>query len=117
MINNEFANLKEQYDRVGNVTAEQKEQKETEELVDSIIKDKNPFQNVEINDIWIDDDLFDSNDPQAIVETSKQIIDEITPNPLIALNMATPPDTEDEMDDDNIDFTIADSQLVEGNDT
>ena len=51
MINNEFANLKEQYDRVGNVTAEQKEQKETEELVDSIIKDKNPFQNVEINDI------------------------------------------------------------------
>ena len=31
--------------------------------------------------------------------------------------MATPPDTEDEMDDDNIDFTIADSQLVEGNDT
>ena len=117
MINNEFANLKEQYDRVGNVTAEQKEQKETEELVDSIIKDKNPFQNVEINDIWIDDDLFDSNDPQAIVETSKQIIDEITPNPLIELNIATLPDTEDKMDDDDIDFTIADSQLVEGNNT
>ena len=117
MINNEFANLKEQYDRVGNVTAEQKEQKETEELVDSIIKDKNPFQNVEINDIWIDDDLFDNNDLQAIVETSKQIIDEITPNPLIELNIATLPDTEDKMDDDDIDFTIADSQLVEGNNT
>ena len=117
MIDNEFANLKEQYDRVGNVAAEQKEQKETEELVDSIIKDKNPFQNVEINDIWIDDDLFDNNDLQAIVETSKQIIDEITPNPLIVLNIATTPDTEDEMDDDDIDFTIADLQLVEGNDT
>ena len=117
MIDNEFGNLKEQYDRVGNVTAEQKEQKETEELVDSIIKNKNPFQNVEINDIWIDDDLFDSNDLQAIVEPSKQIIDEITPNPLIVLNIATPPDTEDEMDDDDIDFTIADLQLVEGNDT
>ena len=66
---------------------------------------------------WIDDDLFDSNDPRAITETSKQIIDEITPNPLIDLNIATPPDTEDEMDDDDIDFTIADSQLVEGNNT
>ena len=66
---------------------------------------------------WIDDDLFDSNDPRAIAETSKQIIDEITPNPLIDLNIATPPDTEDEMDDDDIDFTIADSQLVEGNNT
>ena len=51
VIDNEFANLKEQYDRADNVTAEQKEQKETEELVDSIVKDKNPFQNVEINDI------------------------------------------------------------------
>ena len=82
-----------------------------------MIEDKNLFQNVEIDDIWIDDDLFDRNDPRAIVETSKKIIDEITTNPLIDLNITTLPDTEDKVDDDDIDFTIADSQLVEGNDT
>ena len=37
------------------------------------------------------------------------------PSPLIDLNVPTPPDTKDEIDDD-IDFTISDSQLVEGND-
>ena len=116
-IDNEFAKLKEQFDRVGNVAAEHKKQKQTVELVYDIIEDKILLQNVEIDDIWIDDDLFDSNDLQAIVETSKQIIDEITPNPLIELNIATLPDTEDKMDDDDIDFTIADSQLVEGNNT
>ena len=82
-----------------------------------MIEDKNLFQNVEIDDIWIDDDPFDRNDPRAIVETSRKIIDEITTNPLIDLNITTLPDTEDKVDDDDIDFTIADSQLVEGNDT
>ena len=47
-IDNEFAKVKEQYDRVSNVAAEQKQ---TEELVDRIIKDKNLFQNVEIDDM------------------------------------------------------------------
>ena len=115
-IDNKFATLKEQFDRVGNVTTEQKQQKEAEELVDSIIKDKNPFKNVGIEDIWIEDDLFDSNDLQSIIETSRKITNEITPNPLIDLDIATPPDSDDEIYDD-IDFTITDSQLVEGDDT
>ena len=50
-----------------------------------------------------------------MAETSKKIIDEVMPNPLIDLNVPTPPDTKDEIDDDT-DFTITDSQLVEGND-
>ena len=37
------------------------------------------------------------------------------PHPLLDLNVPALPDTEDEIDDD-IDFTISDSQLVEGND-
>ena len=37
------------------------------------------------------------------------------PSPLIDLNVPTPPDTDDEIDND-IDFTISDSQLVEEND-
>ena len=71
------------------------------------------FQNLEIEDIWIEVDLFRSKDPEPIVEASKKIIDEITSNPLIDLNIATPPDSEHEMDD-NINFTITDSELVDG---
>ena len=119
-IDNGFAKPKEQFDRVGNVAAKQKKQKQAIELVDDIFNEKNPFQNVRIEDIWIEDDLFDSKVSEPIIDASKKIIDEITPNPLKDLNIAAPPDTDDEMDDeiDNvIDFTITDSQLVEGNDT
>ena len=37
------------------------------------------------------------------------------PSPLIDLNVLSPPDNDDEIDND-IDFTISDAQLVEGND-
>ena len=117
VVDDEFANLKEQLDRVGNATAKQKMQKGTEELVDSIIKENNPFQNVEKEDIWIEDDLFDSKDSKPIIEVSKKIIDEITLDPLIELNIATPLDTDNDEMEDDIDFTTTDSQLVEGNDT
>ena len=134
---NEFAKLIEQFDRVGNVAAEQKKQKQTAELVDDIIKDKNPFQNVEIKDIWIENDLFDNKDPKLVIDVSKQILDEISSDPLIDLNIATPPNTDDKINDDgnininvtpssfyhitpeiddDIDFTTTDCQLVEGND-
>ena len=134
-IDNEFAKLIEQFDRVGNIAAEQKKQKQTAELVDDIIKDRNPFQNVEIEDIWIENDLFDK-DPKSVIDVSKKILDEISSDPRIDLNIATPPNTDDEINDDgnninvtpssfyhitpeiddDIDFTITDCQLVEGND-
>ena len=117
VVDDEFANLKEQFDRVGNAAAKQKMQKGTEELVDSIIKGNNPFQNVEKEDIWIEDDLFDSKDSKPIIEVSKKIIHEITLDPLIELNIATPLDTDNDEMEDDIDFTTTDSQLVEGNDT
>ena len=60
--------------------------------------------NVEIEDIWIEDDLFDSKGPEPIVKESKKVLDEITPNPLIDLDIATPRDADDEMDGD-INFT------------
>ena len=111
-----FPKLKILYDRIGNVATEQKKQNKTEELVDSITKENNPFQNVVIEDIWIEEDLFDSKDSEPIINASTKIIDEITPDPLIDLNIATTPDTDDEMEDD-INFNITDSQLVQENDT
>ena len=74
---------------------QKKKQKETENLVESIIKDKNPFKSAGLEDIWIEDELVDSNDPQSIVETSKKITNEITPNSLIDLGIATPPNGDD----------------------
>ena len=72
-LDNELAKFREQYDRVGNVAAEQKNQKENEELVDNVIQQKNPFQNIELDDVWIEDDPYDSNDPLSIVETLKKL--------------------------------------------
>ena len=123
MIGCQFAVPKEQFDRVSNVAAEQKKQKETVELVDDIIKDNNPFQNVSIEDAWIEDDLFDSKDSEPIIDASTKIIDEITQDPLIDIDIATPstpphlppPDTNDEIEND-IDSTITDYQVIEGND-
>ena len=45
-----------------------KNQKESEELVDSIIQEKNLFQNVELDDILVEDNLFESNEPRSIAE-------------------------------------------------
>ena len=50
------------------------------ELVDDIINEKNFFKNLGIEDIWIEDHLFDDKDPELIVNVSKKIIDEITPD-------------------------------------
>ena len=76
------------------------------ELVDDIINEKNFFKNLGIENIWIEDHLFDDKDPELIVNVSKKIIDEITPDLFLDF----------ENYDDGIDFTT-DSQLVEGNDT
>ena len=43
-LDDEFATLKEQYNRVGNVAAEQKNQKESEELVEGVIQEKIPLK-------------------------------------------------------------------------
>ena len=67
-IDNEFAKLKEQFDRVGNGATEQKKQKQAVQLVDDIIKERNPFQNVRMEGIWTEDDLFDSEDSEPIID-------------------------------------------------
>ena len=72
-----------------------------------------------------------------MIDVSKKILDEISSDPLIDLNIATPPNTDDKINDDgnininvtpssfyhitpeigdDIDFTTTDCQLVEGND-
>ena len=36
----------------------------------------NPFKNIGTGDIWIEDDIFDINDEETIIDVSKDIIDD-----------------------------------------
>ena len=54
-----------------------KKQTEITDLVDDIIDEKNSFQNLGTEDIWTEDDLFNSKDPGDIIDTSKDIISDI----------------------------------------
>ena len=75
--NDEFAKLKAEYDRINDAATEQKKQTEIIDLVDDILDEKNPFQDLGTEDIWIDDDLFDDKDPKDVTNTSRDIIKEI----------------------------------------
>ena len=65
-VDNEFAKLKAYCDQINDAVTEQKNQNEITDLVDDI--------NIDTEDIWIEDDIFDNNDNQNIVDASKDIL-------------------------------------------
>lgn len=73
-VDNEFAKLKAYCDQINDAVTEQKNQNEITDLVDDIIDESNPFQNIDTEDIWIEDDIFYNNDNQNIVDASKDIL-------------------------------------------
>ena len=74
-VDNEFAKLKAYCDQINDAVTEQKNQNEITDLVDDIIDESNPFQNIDTEDIWIEDDIFDNNNNnQNIVDASKDIL-------------------------------------------
>ena len=97
-VDDEFAKLKQEFDRVNDAATEQKKQTEVTDLVDDVTDEKNLFRNIEAEDIWIEDDLFDNKDTETIIDASKEIIDETKKNigPFI-------------------DFTITDSRVIDDN--
>ena len=111
-IDDEFAKLKVEYDRVNDTAAEKKKQDEITDLVDDIIDESNTFQNLNTADIWIDDDISDYKDHPDIVDTSKDILKAIRENdPLLDFNIPTDAIIEDLLqpsDDEDNDLTIED---------
>ena len=97
-VDHEFAKLKQEFDRVNDAATKQKKQTEVTDLVDDVTDEKNLFRNIEAEDIWIEDDLFDNKDTETIIDASKEIIDETKKNigPFI-------------------DFTITDSRVIDDN--
>ena len=77
LFDDNFAQLKTEYDQINDVATEQKKQKKITDLVDDFIDESNPFQNLGTEDIWIEDDIFDQNDDKDIVDISKDILKNI----------------------------------------
>ena len=62
VTNSEFSKLKQEIDKVNNAATEQKSQTDTINLTDDILGEDNPFRNIDTEDIWIEDNLFDDYD-------------------------------------------------------
>ena len=59
-----------------------KTKKKITNLVDDIIDESNPFQNLGTEDISLEDDIFDEGDEKSIVHISKDILKGIKENDL-----------------------------------
>ena len=57
-FDHKFAALKADYDQINDTTTAEK-QNEITDLVNYIIDESNPLQDIGTQDIWIDDDIFD----------------------------------------------------------
>ena len=74
-IDNEFSKLKQEFDKVNNAVTEQKLQDDAINFIEDILDEDNPFKNIDTEDFWIEDGLFDNDDVQDIKDISKEIID------------------------------------------
>ena len=76
-MDDEFTDLKTKYDEINDVATEQKKQQKITGLVDDVIYESNPFQNLGTEDIWIEDDMFDKNYDKETIEISKDVLKDI----------------------------------------
>ena len=77
LVDDKFTNLKTKYDKIIDVATKQKKQQKITDLVDDVIDESNPFQNLETEDIWVEDDIFDKYDGKETIEISKDILKDI----------------------------------------
>ena len=59
-----------------------KTKKKITNLVDDVIDESNPFQNLGTEDISLEDDIFDEGDEKSVVHISKDILKGIKENDL-----------------------------------
>ena len=77
LVDDEFTDLKTKYDEINDVPTEQKKQQKITDLVDDVIDESNPFQNLGTEDRWTEDDMFDKNDDKETIEISKDILKDL----------------------------------------
>ena len=90
LVDDEFTDLNTKYDEINDVATTQKKQQKVTDLVDDIIDESKPFQNLGTEDIWIEDDILDKNDSKETIEISKNILKDINKNaPFLYFNVPT----------------------------
>ena len=75
LIDKNFIDRQTKFDKVNDVATEQNKQKKIENTIESVIDDKNLFNN--FDNFWWEDDLFNNRDSQETVEALKNILVEI----------------------------------------
>ena len=90
LVDDRFIDIKTKYDEINDVATEQKKQQKITDLIDDVIDESNPFQNLGTEDIGIEDDIFDKNDSKETIEISKDILKDINKNdPFLDFNLLT----------------------------
>ena len=90
LVDDKFIDLKTKYDEINDVANEQKKQQKITDLIDDVVDESNPFQNLGTEDIRIEDDIFDKNDRKETIEISKDILRDINKNdPFLDFNVLT----------------------------
>ena len=69
-IDDDFTDLQSRFNKVNDVTTEQKKQKEIEDVIETIIKD--PLPN---NYFWWEEEVFNKNDSPPTIDATKIIVD------------------------------------------
>ena len=112
LVDDEFIDLKTKFDEVNDVVTELKKQQKIATLIDDVIDEKNPFQNLGTEDIWIEDDLFDKNDSKETIEISKDILKDISKNdPFLDFTVPTELVISD-IFDDTTDEELTDDEVI-----
>lgn len=97
-VNDKFSQIKRESDKVNNAVTQQKIQTDAINLVNDILDDNNPYKNIGTESIWIEDNLFDNNDRQAVKNISKEILDTTNPiNDIISIDGDIPIEIDNEI--------------------
>ena len=73
----EFSELKQLFNDIGNAATEQKQQNEIIDLTGNVLDKNNPFNDIKTDDIYIEDYLFDNNDTTDIKDRATNILETI----------------------------------------
>ena len=102
IIDTDFIDLQNEFNKVNDVATEQKKkQNKIEDTIESVIvDDNNPFST--FDDFWWEGDMFNDRDSIAMVDASKNILNDISDNILNNLQPVNNRTEQEVADDQNI---------------
>ena len=115
IIDTDFINLQNEFNKVNDVATEQKKKKRKSKILLRVIVDnKNLFST--FDDFWWEDDMFNDRDSIATVDASKNILNNISDNILNNLRPVNNRTEQEVADDQNIPIDDRTQQELKDND-